>query len=29
MIEKVKYTVEHNTGLKVNSVNIIVQRIRI
>lgn len=29
IIEKVKYTVEHNTGLKVNSVNIIVQRIRI
>lgn len=29
IIEKVKYNVESNTNLKVNSVNIIVQRIRI
>lgn len=29
IIEKVKYIVEKNTNLKVNSVNIIVQRVRI
>lgn len=29
IIEKVKYNIEKNTNLKVNSVNIIVQRIRI
>lgn len=29
IIEKVKYNVEKNTNLKVNSVNIIVQRVRI